>query len=185
MWPAKLAARSDLTLRLLNHRHSAELFALVDAERGRLGKWLPWVDDTGGKEDISAFISKATLGVSHNTEVHYVICRTCSVIGVVGFAEINSEGVSVLGYWLSERHEGGGLMLDSCRCLIEEARRQGLTTIEIRCGAENIKSRAVAERLGFHVSRFIPNAECLRGASIDHVVYVKPCASGDTTGRIT
>ena len=177
MWPAKIVARSDLTLRLVNQKHAAELFALVDAERGRLGKWLPWVDDTDGEADVSAFISKATAGVSQKTEVHYVICRRCSIIGVVGFAEITSEGAGVLGYWLAERYEGGGVMLDSCRSLIEEAGRQGLTTIEIRCGAANLKSRAVAERLGFQASQFIPNAECLRGASIDHVVFVMPCAS--------
>ena len=35
---------ADLELRLLEPRDSAALFALVDANRGYLREWLPWVD---------------------------------------------------------------------------------------------------------------------------------------------
>jgi len=48
--------RPDLDLRLLEERHAAPVFALVDRDREYLREWLPWVDSTLRQEDTLSFI---------------------------------------------------------------------------------------------------------------------------------
>ncbi len=49
MFHARL--RPHLELRLLEERHAAEVFALVNRERAELREWLPWVDATHDEDD--------------------------------------------------------------------------------------------------------------------------------------
>jgi ribosomal-protein-serine acetyltransferase len=74
------------------------------------------------------------------------------IVGVVGFHGIDWANRSAsIGYWLSEDEQGRGTMTEAVRALVEHAFTQWkLNRVEIRADIENVRSRAVPERLGFH-----------------------------------
>jgi len=45
-----------VSLALLEDRHAAEVFAVVDRDRAYLREWLPWVDANTGEEQTQTFI---------------------------------------------------------------------------------------------------------------------------------
>ena len=56
----------------------------------------------------------------------------------------------MIGYWLVENRQGHGIITDCVRALTDFGFSAfGLNRIYIHCAVENLKSRAVAERLGY------------------------------------
>ena len=49
-----------LELRPLAHAHADELYAVVDANRAYLRRWMSWVDNTKSADDIRAFEARRT-----------------------------------------------------------------------------------------------------------------------------
>jgi ribosomal-protein-serine acetyltransferase len=49
--------------------------------------------------------------------------------------------------------------------------RLGMNRVEVRAGVENLRSRRVAERLGFSLEGVMRQAERLGDRFIDHAVY--------------
>lgn len=156
-------------LRRLEERDAGELFALIEQNRERL-YWLP---DGYSLEDARRFIrlwlEKDSEGKGFKAGIR------CGVVlaGSVGFNNIDRQNGSVsLGYWLAAPFEGRGLVARSCRALIGHAfGGLGLNRVEIRCASGNLKSRAVAERLGFTLEGVLREAERVRGRREDQVVY--------------
>jgi RimJ/RimL family protein N-acetyltransferase len=63
-----------------------------------------------------------------------------------------------IGYWLSTAETGQGLMTEACQAVIEMASSVlEATKITLRCDAENIKSAAIARRLGLSREAVHPN----------------------------
>jgi ribosomal-protein-serine acetyltransferase len=77
-----------------------------------------------------------------------------------------------LGYWLGEAYVGRGLMTRAARALCEEAFvGLGLNRVEIRAGVHNVRSRAVAQRLGFKEEGTLRQVLWLYDRGVDEVVY--------------
>jgi ribosomal-protein-serine acetyltransferase len=77
-----------------------------------------------------------------------------------------------LGYWISERFEGRGLVITTCRVLIDYAFNElALNRIVISCSAENQKSRAIPEKLGFKQEGILRQSEWLQDRFVDMVIY--------------
>jgi ribosomal-protein-serine acetyltransferase len=63
---------------------------------------------------------------------------------------VDRNRAASLGYWLSEDEEGRGTMTDPVRALVAHSFTQWkLNRVEIRADVENVRSRAIPERLGF------------------------------------
>ncbi|MNT17766.1 putative ribosomal N-acetyltransferase YdaF [compost metagenome] len=63
-------------------------------------------------------------------------------------------------------------MTRACRAVIDHAFRElALNRLEIRCGAENLRSQAIAQRLGFTREGTLRQAMCLNQHLIDQVVF--------------
>ncbi|HWJ04141.1 MAG TPA: GNAT family protein, partial [Verrucomicrobiae bacterium] len=87
------------------------------------------------------------------------------------YLDFNNRKTS-LGYWLGEAFQDKGLMTASVRTLTKYCFTElNLNRVEIRAAVENIKSRAVPERLGFNQEGIIREAEWLGDRFVDHVVY--------------
>jgi ribosomal-protein-serine acetyltransferase len=173
LWPLTITADASLVLELINRRHAPEIFRLVDKNRDYLGRWLPWVAENTDHSHTASFVRRAEEGARKNTEVHYVIRYNQQLVGILGFAKIDrTSQVGMLGFWLGQEWQGLGFMTRACKELIREAFvGQHLLFVEIRCGIENKRSRAIPERLRFQLVGVSKDAEIVQSKSIDHAVY--------------
>lgn len=163
----------DLTLEVMEPGHADELFRLTDENRAHLRMWLPWLDDIQRVEDTRRFIELTRAQRAENNGFQAVIRSEGRLAGVLGHHGIDwTRRSTSLGYWLAAGAQHRGLMTRSCRALVEHAFEEfALERVEIRCAVENLRSRAIPERLGFHLERTLQKAEWLYDHFVDHVVY--------------
>jgi ribosomal-protein-serine acetyltransferase len=171
MFPIRL--NDVVALELLEERHAEELFAVTDANRAHLRRWLPWLDGTKGPEDTRAFIRVTRKQLLDNNGFQTAIRYRGDLVGVVGHHGISwSNRSTSLGYWLAEAVQGRGIMTEAVRTYVQHAfETLKLNRVEVRCAVENMKSRAIPERLAFQREGTIRQAEWLYDHFVDHVVY--------------
>lgn len=85
-----------------------------------------------------------------------------------------------IGYWLSADATGQGYATEAARAMLRVASAlPGMTTIEIRCDARNVRSAAVPQRLGFRLA----NDDVLHASNDTHptreMIWVCTVASAD------
>lgn len=163
----------DRSMRLLDSADADELFALIDANREYLARWMPFVGQTRSAADSLAFIHAAVRQHEENRSLQMAIIQEGRIVGVAGFHRIDwTARATSIGYWLAEAHQGAGTMTLAVRELVDYAIRVlGLHRVEIRAGVENRRSRAIPERLGFHEDGTVRAAERIGSRVIDHVIY--------------
>ncbi|MCK4708643.1 MAG: GNAT family N-acetyltransferase [Gammaproteobacteria bacterium] len=163
----------ELQLVFLHPALAQELYDLVDINRDYLSKWLIFPPLIKSIDDIKTFIKKSVTEFADEKAMVCGIQKDGKLVGVIGFNKILKSLLKVeIGYWLSEEHQGKGIMFRACQSMIEYAFEQlGLEKIEIRAASENKASRSVCERLGLTLEGTITNCENLHGKIVDHAVY--------------
>jgi len=162
-----------LHLSLLTPDKAEELFNLVDKNREYLKNWMVWPPETKAVSDTKKFIKSALVGLSKLTEMACGIEYDGSLAGVITFNKIDHNlKKAVIGYWISEDHQGKGIVTKSCRTLIDYAfNTLNMKKVEISVATENVSSRQVCERLGFTLEGTIRNSENLHGTIVNHNIY--------------
>jgi len=125
-----------------------EVWATVDASRDRLEPWMPWIDGTRTIEDQRQWLESVVRDeVSLDGCGIFVDGRYAGGVGL-RWDPFGIKGE--IGYWISAELEGRGLVTRAVRVLLDIGFREiGLHRIEIRAGVDNVRSRAIPERLGF------------------------------------
>ncbi len=146
----RLALDDDIELALLEERDAEELYALVDANREHLRRFLPWAREAT-LEGERAFIRDGLERYARGDGFSGALLVGGVHAGELGLFNVRTDvRRAELGYWLAAPFEGRGIMTRAvaglARVLFEE---RGMDRLEIRCDARNDRSRAVAERLGF------------------------------------
>jgi ribosomal-protein-serine acetyltransferase len=166
-------AGRSLELRPLCLRDARSLFALVDANRDRLRRWLPWPESNLSVQDSRAYILRVRAQARAGMALPFGLWWKEELVGIAGFVWLDPANHSGgIGYWLAREAEGHGLMTAAVSALA----RHGfyvlkLNLVEIRAGVRNRRSRAIPERLGFHHEGTLRQAERLAGRYVDHAVY--------------
>jgi len=168
-----LKAGRGLELRPLNLRDAGALFALVEANRERLRRWLPWPDANRSVRDSRAYLVRMRALDKGGVGQSFGLWRADRLVGVAGFNWIDGVNHSAgIGYWLAQEAEGHGLMTAAVSALLRHGfRTLKLNRIEIRAGTRNRRSRAIPERLGFRHEGTLRQAERLGDRFVDHAVY--------------
>jgi ribosomal-protein-serine acetyltransferase len=170
---AVLKAGRGLELRPLNLRDAGAVFALVEANRSHLRRWLPWVDATRSVGDIREFLRRVTAQAKAGTGQAFGLWWQGRLVGIASLVWIDASNRSAaIGYWLAQEAEGRGLMSAAVAALLRHGfRTLQLNRIEIRAGVRNRRSRAVPQRLGFRHEGTLRQAERLADRFVDHAVY--------------
>lgn len=169
----ELKAGPGLALRPLRLRDARALFGLVEANRDRLRRWLPWPDANRSVLDSRAYILRVRALARRGAAQSYGLWWKERLVGVAGFVWIDAPNATAgIGYWLDAGAEGHGLMTRAVAALLRHGFRDlGLARIEIRAGVRNRRSRAVPLRLGFRKEGVLRQVERLADRTVDHAVY--------------
>jgi ribosomal-protein-serine acetyltransferase len=162
----------DCELRPLEEADADELYGLVERNRSYLAEWLPWA--AGQTQDgVAEFIRKTRRQLEENDGFQGALLLDGQMVGVGGFISVNWESRSTeLGYWLAEEHQGRGLMTKTVSALVDHAFGEwDLNRVEVHAAAENRRSRAIPERLGFQQEGILRDYERIGDRYVDIVVY--------------
>ncbi|WP_166242983.1 GNAT family N-acetyltransferase [Paenibacillus turpanensis] len=93
--------------------------------------------------------------------------------GNISIHEIDWDArLSSIGYWLSNKYQGKGIVTICCKELLRHAfDTLDLNKMEIRARTDNEKSRAIPLRLGFREEGILRKVEKRGNQFFDHVVY--------------
>ncbi|GLH73583.1 ribosomal-protein-serine acetyltransferase [Geothrix limicola] len=171
--PEVLKAGRGLELRPLSPGDAKALYALVDANRERLRRWLPWPDGNRSAADSRAYILRMRALREAGLGQSFGLWWKDRLVGVAGFNWIDGVNLNAaIGYWLAQEAEGQGLMSAAVAALLKHGfRTLGLHRIEIRAAVRNRRSRAIPKRLGFRHEGTLRQAERLGSRYVDHAVY--------------
>lgn len=161
-----------LGVRPLEAADAEELYAVIEANRDHLARWMPWA----AEQDLAAtirFIAEAEEQQAGNNGFQAKIAPDGKIVGVTGFHSIDwPNRKASLGYWLAEDAQGKGTMTAVVRALVDYAFDEwDLHRLEIDCAPGNHRSRAIPERLGFREEGHLREAELVGGHYLDSVVY--------------
>lgn len=141
----------EISLELLQQHHKEELYHLIDCNRDYLRKWLLWVDKRKSAEDFEPIIPIWIKNYAENNGFDAGLRYKGELVGMVGLHYIDWKNKSTsIGYFLSEEAQGKGIITRTVSALLDYLFDElNLNRVQIQCAANNEKSKAIPERLGF------------------------------------
>jgi ribosomal-protein-serine acetyltransferase len=160
-------------LRPLEPWQAAEFHAHVDAVREHITPWIPFATRVVDVASARDFLHRYAHGQATDTGRVYGIWLDGSLIGGTLFRTFDAaSGVCEVGVWLSPDAQGRGLVTRAVRLMIDWAFRvRGLHRVEWRNDATNLRSRAVAQRLGMSLDGVLRSSFELGGSRRDLEVW--------------
>jgi RimJ/RimL family protein N-acetyltransferase len=169
--------RGDATLAPLEPWQAEEFAAHMDRAREHIR---PWVGPSFVTDDVDG--ARATLqryadATARDGNRIFGIWLNgvdgLTLVGGVMFVEFSAAaGTCEIGCWLEPSAEGHGLITAACRMLLAYAfEERNLHRAEWRCRADNVRSSAVAERLGMTLEGVLREAWLSGGVFHDKQVW--------------
>jgi ribosomal-protein-serine acetyltransferase len=161
-----------LVLHATTERDAVEAFEVVEAERNRLREWLPWVDGTVDIAVERDFLRGLELVNAGGGGLHATIRLDGEFCGLVGLRLDVMHRSAAVGYWLSQRSVGRGVMIRSVAAIFDLGFGElSMHRLELLAATGNARSRAIAERLGMSFEGVRREAEELSDGFVDLAMY--------------
>ena len=128
------------------------LWEAIDESCAHLAPWMPWVDDYAGPEDAQAYVRRARARWLLREDLAVgIFDHAGHYLGGSGLHRMNwTLRTFEIGYWIRKSAEGHGYVTETVQLLTRLAfDHLQANRVEIRMDPENVRSRRVAERLGF------------------------------------
>lgn len=154
-------------------QHAQALYELTNKNRSHLKQWLGWLDLVKTLEDTETFIETAIYQHNNNQASTFAVFYKQELVGVAGFNQLDHVNrLGTIGYWLCQSYNGKGIVTKVVNQILNYGfEEHNLHKIEIRCAIENLKSKAVIERLGLTYEAKLRECEWLYDKFVDHSVY--------------
>jgi ribosomal-protein-serine acetyltransferase len=167
LWPID----GEAVVRTLTLGDAEVVYRAVDENRDRLRPYMAWEKTTRSPDDVRGFIERSL--ASPTDEDALGIWMGEMFVGAVGLSVNEVMNTGEIGYWIRRTSEGRGLVTKACWLLVDHGfRERRLHRIEIHAAAINVRSRAVAERLGFtHEATLRQGYRTPEGMYADQVIY--------------
>lgn len=156
MAPAYRLETERCVLRCFDPRDARELHELVRANREHLARWLEWArDEPLQLAERVELLRRFRRRFDGDEDWAYALLAADrgGLLGSVAIHPCPGEAAAfAVGYWIAREVGGRGLATEAVaavvRCAFEV---QHAARVEIHCDASNVRSRALAERLGFRL----------------------------------
>ena len=135
-----------------------------------------WTNELGSADHWAEWARQAADDLAHDRAVRFLVFLAgdpSDLLGTINFTQIirGAAQYCVLGYSLTERHEGNGYMTEALRAAIRYMfGPMNLHRIMANYMPENQRSGQVLQRLGFRIEGMAQNYLYLNGAWRDHVL---------------
>jgi ribosomal-protein-serine acetyltransferase len=173
MSPLCIRVDDEIELRLNELRYADEYFALIVRNIEHLRVWMPWAAPEPSLEATVTFMKgnmqQFAEGIGLPTNLWY----RGQLVGAINYPRMSWEKRKAeIGYWLDKDMQGKGIITRAAKTLVTYAFQEyGLNKVEIHAAAENHRSRAVPERLGFIQEGTIRQDAWLNGKVHDMIIY--------------
>jgi RimJ/RimL family protein N-acetyltransferase len=144
-----------LTIRAPRAGDGTAINAGIVESHAELKPWMPWSDPIPSPDDSETNVREAAAQfiLRRNLRLHAFFTDTGEFVASTGLHNLNwPAGAFEIGYWIRTSLSGQGLVTEAVCGIVQfaadylDARR-----LQICCDANNVKSRRVAERAGFHL----------------------------------
>jgi ribosomal-protein-serine acetyltransferase len=152
---------------------ASEMFALIDRHRDALQEWLTWIDANYTVADVRRYAQFAQSQFEQLFGFDYSIRHNGAIVGGIGLYHVDwASRHAEMGYWLAPPARGQNVVTRAAEAMTGHAfAALNLHRIEIRCVVENLKSRAVAERLRYEFEGTLRESYMLHGKFRDLALY--------------
>jgi ribosomal-protein-serine acetyltransferase len=156
-----------------NELQAPQLFTAIDNNRIHLSEFLPWVADMQTVEGLKEYLKNAEKLCQEKKEASFAIIFNNVAVGRIGLHHLNMQNkIGAIGYWLSKEVQGHGIILKSCKALINYGfQNLGLHRIEIKAAVNNLKSQAIPVKLNFVKEGLLRQAEFVNNQFLDLLLY--------------
>ncbi len=158
----------EVTFRRLSADDAAAFAVHVSSDLDRLRTHLPWPDVTSTPEGAAEWLSAydrqedGRVGVGGMWHDGELLGGALLFHHDPGFATVE------LGCWVVAAGEGAGVVSAACRVLLAHARTDlKVERVEWHAASANVRSRQLAERLGFRYEGTMRSNYVLRGERLD------------------
>jgi RimJ/RimL family protein N-acetyltransferase len=142
-----------VTVRPYDEADAPALWAAIEESRAHLAPWMPWVSTYHAPRDASAAVRRFRAKWLTREDLHVVIFDRSNnrLLGGSGLHRMDWQIRRFeIGYWLRPSATGHGYATETVQLLTRLAfDTLAANRVEIRMDVENVRSRAVPERLGF------------------------------------
>lgn len=163
---------------VLGRYHEADadrLYATIEANRDHLRPHMPWADQ--GRHELADFLGDAIAQWDRGADRNFAIvdAATGEQLGGCGLHDRIGPDGREIGYWLVADATGRGVITAAARALTDLAlAMDGVTRVEIHCDEANVRSAAVARRLGYRLDRIEPDVVSAPGDLGRSMIWVWP-----------
>jgi ribosomal-protein-serine acetyltransferase len=170
-----IRVEDDVLLEPLRTEHADACAALIEANRERLARWMPWAAESRSAADVLRYVEAVEDYRARGAGDAFALLVRGAFAGALDLHDLNRvNDVAAIGYWLGEAFGGRGLMTRAVRTIAERAfRRDGMHRLEILAATGNAPSRAVAERAGFRLEAILRDRLRTELGYEDGALYVR------------
>ena len=168
-----IKVEDDLELGFYTEKNAEEVYRIVIESYDFLFVWAAWLNENYSLDRAREFAKFSLKQFDDREMIALRIVYRGETAGGIGLNKFDWHSKTTeIGYWLAEKYTGKGLVTKSCRKLIDYAFNElELNRVVIKCIKENIKSRAVPERLNFTPEGIEREGGRHHGEFVDFVVY--------------
>ena len=169
----KLIVDDEITLKTVQLDDIESRYKVIDENREFLKKWLGWLDFYKTSNDLIEYTKDCQEKEKNKEAYAFGIYYLNEFVGSIEIQEINYRNQKCeIGYWLSEKFNGKGIMIKSCKSIINYIFDcMKLNKISILTATENYSSQAIPEKLKFIKEGTLIENECLYGNFVDNYIY--------------
>jgi ribosomal-protein-serine acetyltransferase len=145
--------------------------ASVQKNLEHLKPWMPWAVDDYSTEHARTWIDTSQNAIDGSFNL--IIFEGQQMLGTIGIHELSTiHRHTSMGYWIDKDLVGKGIITRCCRVLLDHLfGTMELNRVQINTNVENVRSRAIPERLGFTQEGVLRKIELVEGEFRDWAVY--------------